>query len=125
MVERTWIRAEGQLQCDYHALVDVTRPDVTVSNLEAVPPHLLPGETVRYLMPSCLCPSDLFQFFVTAEFGSLTGEAKVDAMRNWINKTIAYTPGASDPQITALDTFVQRRDVCRDFAHVLVTFARV
>lgn len=122
--EKVWIRAEGEFRCDYTATVEVTRADPDLSRLSAVSPHLLPGETVRFLMPSRFCPSDEFQTFVNAEFGSLFGGARIAAMRDWINAAFTYMPGSSNAQTTALDTFVQRQGVCRDFAHLLVTLAR-
>lgn len=122
--ERIWLRAEGTFQCDYTARLNIDRPALDISKLEAVPPHLLPGDTVRYLMPSRYCPSDEFQTFVAAEFGDLVGGARIAAMRDWINEAFSYVPGSSTVQTTALDTFVQRQGVCRDFAHVLITLAR-
>jgi transglutaminase-like putative cysteine protease len=122
--ERIWIRAEGQFRCDYHARVDVKRPNEDISSLSTVPPHQLPGEAVRYLMPSRFCPSDLFQSFVIAEFGHLQGGARIAAMRDWINQAFAYIPGTSNAQTTAIDSFVQRQGVCRDYAHVMVALAR-
>lgn len=122
--ERVWIRAEGEFRCDYSATVEVTRADPDLVRLPSVSPHLLPGETVRFLMPSRFCPSDEFQAFVSAEFGDLQGGARIAAMRDWINSAFTYAPGSSNAQTTALDTFVQRQGVCRDFAHVLVTLAR-
>lgn len=124
MGERIWIRASGEFRCDYTARVAVDRPQFDISALNAVPPHLLPGETVRYLMPSRFCPSDQFQAFVAAEFGNVAGGQRIAAMRDWINRAFSYVPGASDAQTTALETFVQRQGVCRDFAHVLITLAR-
>ncbi|MGR3512120.1 MAG: transglutaminase-like domain-containing protein [Paracoccaceae bacterium] len=122
--ERIWIRADGEFECSYAANVAIHRPAPDISQLSAMPPHLLPAESVRYLLPSRYCPSDRFQSFVAAEFGALHGGEKVQAMRDWIERTIAYVPGASDAQTTAMDSFVQRQGVCRDFAHLLITFAR-
>ncbi|MFP7569838.1 transglutaminase-like domain-containing protein [Marivita sp. S2033] len=122
--ERIWIRADGLFRCDYTARLDIDRPVLDIAPLSAVPPHLLPGDTVRYLMPSRYCPSDEFQTFVAAEFGHLSGGAQIAAMRDWITGAFEYVPGASNAQTTALDTFVQRQGVCRDFAHVMVTLAR-
>ena len=45
-------------------------------------------------------------------------------MRDWIFERYQYVPGSSNSQTTAIDTFVQRQGVCRDFAHVLITLAR-
>ncbi|AXS39743.1 transglutaminase family protein [Breoghania sp. L-A4] len=122
--ERIWLRAEEEFHCDYSARIDVDRPTLDISALDAVAPHLLPGDTVRYLMPSRYCPSDEFQTFAAAEFGHLEGGARIAAMRDWINGAFSYVPGASNAQTTALDSFVQRQGICRDFAHVLITLAR-
>ncbi|WP_224823689.1 transglutaminase family protein [Cognatishimia sp. MH4019] len=122
--ERAWLRCDDALRCNYTAQVLVDRPRLDLAPLGAVPPHLLPGDTVRYLMPSRYCPSDEFQTFVASEFGGLQGGALIKAMRDWLNHTLGYVPGVSGPQTTALDTFVQRQGVCRDFAHLMVCFAR-
>jgi len=122
--ERIWIRTDGEFRCDYTARVIVDRPVLDISALRAVPPHLLPGDTVRYLMPSRYCPSDEFQSFVAAEFGDRQGGARIATMRDWVNKAFSYVPGSSNAQTTALDTFVQRQGVCRDYAHVMIALAR-
>lgn len=122
--ERVWLRADGLFQCDYSAEIEIDRPTRDLGTLSATPPHHLPGEAVRYLMPSRYCPSDEFQTFVAAEFGHLSGGAQIAAMRDWIERSFQYVPGASNAQTTALDSFVQRQGICRDYAHVLVTLAR-
>lgn len=124
MGERIWVRADGRFQCDYTTEVEIDRPAHDIAGLSAVPPHRLRGDTVRYLMPSRYCPSDEFQAFVAAEFGELEGGARIAAMRDWIERAFSYVPGVSNAQTTALETFVQRQGVCRDYAHVLVTLAR-
>lgn len=122
--ERIWLRAEDRLCCDYTARVAIDRAAPDIAGLEAVPPHRLPGDAVGYLMPSRYCPSDEFQAFAAAEFGHLQGGALIAALRDWIRGAFRYVPGVSNAQTTALDTFVQRQGICRDFAHVLVTLAR-
>ena len=122
--ERIWLRADGDFRCDYTARVTIDRTALNIAALSAVPPHLLPGDTVHYLMPSRYCPSDEFQSFVAAEFGGLDGGARIAAMRDWINGAFSYVPGSSNAQTTALDSFVQRQGVCRDYAHVLIALAR-
>lgn len=122
--ERIWLRTDGALHVDYEARIRIDRPVLDISALQAVPPHLLPGDTVRYLMPSRFCPSDKFQSFVAAEFGDRQGGARIAAMRDWINKAFSYMPGSSNVGTTALDSFVQRQGVCRDYAHVMITVAR-
>lgn len=122
--ERIWLRLQGQLLIDYRATVDITRLLSDDLDLTILPPHLLPGETIPYLMASRYCPSDRFEQFVTTEFGSIEGGAKVIAMRDWIASHVTYTIGSSNSETTALDTFVERRGICRDYAHLMITFAR-
>lgn len=122
--ERIWLRAEREFRCTYRSHIAVDRSEPDIATLNAVPPHLLPGEAVRYLMPSRFCQSDRFQSFVIAEFGHLQGGARVAAMRDWISSAFTYTPGSSDAQTTAVDSLVARQGVCRDFAHVMVAMAR-
>nr|WP_306264364.1 transglutaminase family protein [Pararhizobium sp. IMCC3301] len=121
---RTWIRVAEDFRCDYSCIVAIDRPALDIARLDAVPPHLLPGDTVRYLMPSRYCPSDEFQSFVAADFGHLSGGRRVDTMRQWLFDKFRYASGSSNAQTTALDTFVQRQGVCRDFAHVLIALCR-
>lgn len=122
--DRIWLRASGRFTVDYSSTVSINRRLDDCGRLEKIPPHLLPGETVQYLMASRYCPSDEFQTFVEAEFGGLDGGARVTAIRDWIEASFAYVPGVSNSQTTALDTFVQRQGICRDFAHVLITLVR-
>lgn len=122
--ERIWLHVERELVCDYTASIAVIRPPQDIRGLPADPPHMLPGDIVKYLMPSRYCPADEFQNFVTAEFGHLQGGARIAAIRDWIEAKFLYAPGCSNSQTTALDTFVQRQGICRDFAHVLITLAR-
>lgn len=122
--ERIWLRVEGRFTVDYRATVDVHRRIGDIAAMQPVPFHLLPGETVQYLMASRYCPSDLFEDFVTAEFDHLYGGAKIAAIRDWIEESFTYTPGSSTSATTALESFVQRKGVCRDYAHVLITLAR-
>jgi transglutaminase-like putative cysteine protease len=122
--ERIWLRVEGNLTVDYCALVKVNRILGDVAGMKAIPTHQLPGETVEYLMPSRYCPSDDFMAFVDAEFGGLAGGARVAAMKDWIASQLTYTLGSSSAATTAVDTFVRRQGVCRDYAHLLVTLTR-
>lgn len=121
---RIWIRVDGELALDYKATVEVSRPRVDLSVLPDTQPHLLPGAVIDYLMPSRFCPSDRFSDFVSTEFPGLSGGALVAALRDWVASHLTYEPGASHAGTCASDTFIQRRGVCRDFAHLLITLAR-
>ena len=122
--ERLWVRAEGDFRVDYSATVEVQREAADIAALAARDPHDLPGEVVEYLFDSRYCQADKLQNFVAEHFGQHSGGAKVAAMRDWIAANFTYDPAASDAATTAVDSFALRRGVCRDYAHVLIAFAR-
>lgn len=122
--ERLWVRAEGRFEVAYQAKARIERLLPDIGGLSQVDPHELPGDTVKYLFDSRYCLADKFQAFAQDEFGGLRGGARICAMRDWIDQHFTYEPGSSDANTTALDSFVERRGVCRDFAHVMVTLAR-
>lgn len=122
--QRIWLRSEGLYEVDYRARVEVNRMLADLSELERLEPHDLPGEAVQYLFDSRYCPADRFQPFVEAEFGHLTGGPRMVAMRDWVAQNFSYVPGSSDATTTAMDSFVERRGICRDYAHVMITLAR-
>lgn len=122
--ERIWLHQEGDCAVTYAAQVEVLGRTEPLETLAALPPHRLPGETVPYLMDSHYCPANRFSPFVDEEFAAFEGGAKVAAMRDWIAAHYRYVPGVSDASTTAIDSFVERRGVCRDYAHTLICFAR-
>lgn len=122
--QRIWVRAQGDYRVEYTAMVEVHRLAPDLGALAMVDPHDLPGETVEYLFDSRYCQADRMHGFVVDEFGTLDGGAKIVAMRDWIADNFHYEPGASDANTTAMDTFVDRRGICRDYAHVMIALAR-
>lgn len=122
--DRIWLRLQGALRVRYKATVEVNRLTGDIAQLDAVPPHLLPGEAVDYMLPSRFCPSDRFLDVVASHFGNTTGGARVAAIRDWINANIAYQSGTSDAFTDASSTYENRQGVCRDFAHLMVTMTR-
>jgi transglutaminase-like putative cysteine protease len=122
--ERMWIRAQGRFRVAYRAKVEVERLLPDIGRLERLQPHLLPGEAVQYLFDSRYCQAERLCEFVTDEFGNSEGGARIVALCEWISQHFTYEPGSSDATTTAIDTFVARRGICRDYAHLLVTLAR-
>lgn len=121
---RVWMNVGDALDVNYTAEIEITRKVEDLSTIPAEQVHKLPHEAVRYLMASRYCQSDEFVSFVGAEFADVSGGACIVKMAEWIENSFTYSPGASGPTTTALETFVQRRGICRDFAHVLITLAR-
>ena len=121
--ERIWVRAAGRFEVNYSAQAEVRRSLPELASLAQLDPHLLPGETVQYLMSSAYCAVDRLYPFTEAEFAGTSGGERVLAIRDWIADHFTYEPGSTS-RTTAIDSFVERRGVCRDYAHVLVTLVR-
>jgi len=122
--DRIWVCTEDRLLVDYEATVQINRILTDCAILTKVPLHKLPGETVQYLMGSRYCPSDRFESFVKATFGGDDGGPLILSMRDWVQSHVDYVPGSSNSETTAADTFISRRGICRDLAHLLITLAR-
>jgi transglutaminase-like putative cysteine protease len=85
----------------------------------------LPDDVLHNLNPTRYCESDLLSQDAQALFGQLPrGLQRVQAIVDWIHHNIRYEAGSTDAQTTARDVFQSRTGVCRDFAHLGVTFCR-
>ena len=116
--------ASGVFQLHYQARV---RRTVEAADLNAgeLPIWQLPDEVLQYLLPTRYCESDLLSHAAQKLFGGLPpGHARVTAICDWIHTRIDYQVGTSTATTTARDVFTQRAGVCRDFAHLGVTFCR-
>ena len=121
--ERVWLHVEGRCEVSYSARVAIHRLLPDIATLARLEPHELPAEAVQYLFDSRYCPAERFQPFVEAEFSDTQGGRRVLAIRDWVADHLRYEPG-SDSNTTALDTFVERRGICRDYAHLVITLVR-
>ena len=116
----------GELVFRYDATFAVPdAPDVV--NPQAVQ-HLvpdLPDDVIIYTLPSRFCQSDLLMDDAWRLFGeTIPGHARVQAISDWVHTNIEYRAGSSGPSTSAVDTYTNRYGVCRDFAHLPVTFCR-
>lgn len=58
-------------------------------------------------------------------FGTLHGgHSRVRAICDWVHDNVSYRVASSNATTTARDVFLQRAGVCRDYAHLAVTFCR-
>lgn len=123
---RNWFHGGGRVTVDYVAEVSVERPKIAFAGMSVGSRVDLPVEAVPCLFPSRYCESDRLQQFVNDSFmeqGGSDGE-RIEVMADWICAHLTYTPGASTTTTTAVDTFLSRRGVCRDYAHLMIAFAR-
>jgi len=115
---------QGELRLHYRARVRRTAepPDV---NAAEVPIAELPDELMHNLMPTRYCESDQLSRAAQKLFGALPpGHSRVQAISDWIHDNIDYEIGSTQATTTARDVLLQRAGVCRDFAHLGVTFCR-
>lgn len=115
----------GEISIVYEALVDNGRRVALPSHAAQHSWRELPQDVLPYLTSSRYCPSDKFIRFAAREFGGLVhGGARVRAILEWIYDHVDYEPGVSSAETTAEQTFIDRAGVCRDFAHLGITFCR-
>jgi transglutaminase-like putative cysteine protease len=109
----------------YDALVDAPRaPDPHAIDAIQHPIDSLPDETLVFLLPSRYCEVDRLIGVAWDLFGATEpGWARVQAVCDWVHTHLTFMHGAG-PMQTALDAFLRRQGVCRDFAQLAVTFCR-
>jgi len=110
----------------FDALVSV--PDATEEvNWDApeTPVADLPDDTLMYTLPSRYVLSDELGDEAWDTFGSMApGYSRVQAIVDHVNSALTFQYGASGSSTTALDVWNAKRGVCRDFAHVALSFLR-
>lgn len=114
----------GELKLHYRARVQVTRQPPNRRAAEHVIADV-PDSVLHYLMPTRYCESDLLGPASLKLFGGLKqGWSRVQAICDWIHTNVEYKLGSTTSTTTACNVFLQRAGVCRDFAHLGVTFCR-
>ena len=108
----------GRLVVDYAAVVTgALAPTVAGTDGDA-------AERITYLRPSRYCESDTLAAVAGAEFGGLAGKDLLDAVSSWVGQHLRYVSGLSRPTDGAVQTYLAREGVCRDFAHLVVALLR-
>lgn len=104
----------GSLHVDYSAVVGPQTSDMDDHE----------DQEILYARPSRYCDSDRLGQVAWTHFHTLRGADLVRAIRDWVHQKIRYTPGSSRVVDGALDTYLSRKGVCRDMAHLVITFCR-
>ena len=85
----------------------------------------LPGEILIYVLASRYCLSDLLSDAALSLFGTTPlGWERVQAVCDWVHDNVRFDYAASNPDATSVDVFAARCGVCRDFAHLAISFCR-
>lgn len=116
----------GDVEIVYKAVVERDITDYSITDADAESPLIdLPPEVVRFLYPSRYCESDKLARLAAKSFGDLQpGHERVAGICNWIFQQIDYQPGMTNAHTSAVECLTLRGGVCRDFAHLGITFCR-
>jgi transglutaminase-like putative cysteine protease len=94
-------------------------------NAEQIQVHQLPADTLQFLLGSRYCETDVLSERAWALFGTTPlGWARVKAICDFVHDHIAFGYEHSRATRTAAEAFDERKGVCRDYAHLALTFCR-
>jgi len=114
----------GTLKVRYDAAIEMSRakPDHSLNECSITE---MPNEVLHYLLPTRYCQSDVMSRAAQHLFSHVPpGYQRVRHICDWIRENIAYQVGVSTPTTSAQDVYLQRAGVCRDYAHLAITFCR-
>ncbi len=104
---------------------DSGEPDVQSPGAMSHPVENLPDDVLVYLLGSRYCETDRLGNIAWELFGnSPLGWGRVKAICDYVHDRITFGYAYARPTKTAFEAFTERRGVCRDFAHLAVTFCR-
>ena len=123
-----WIYAQaGDLQLRYIADVSVARTPTELFRLPATPYVALPTDVAPWLLASRYCDPVRFARVLEDDMnlprGLVADGSTIAIIAKWINGHLTYEQ-ASTVETTALDTYVERTGICRDYAHLMIALAR-
>ena len=120
------VRAEpGPFTLRYDAIVDLVHSFALPEDLREVPIAELPASVLQYIYPSRYVQSDQLLEIARREFGTMEpGYARIEAIRDWVQRRTRFQVGSSHPGTSAMETFSCGNGVCRDFAHLMIAMCR-
>jgi transglutaminase-like putative cysteine protease len=114
----TRIRADGLLK-------DSGRPEAAIWHARETPIKELPPEALMYMLPSRYVESDSLAPEAQRLFGgSRGGWTRVQAICDFVNHHVTFGYEHARSTKTALETYHEKKGVCRDFAHLAIAFCR-
>jgi transglutaminase-like putative cysteine protease len=116
----------GASRISYEAEVRLVAPaDVIEPGAREVAVQSLPDEVMNFIMPSRFCLPDELGHEAWQRFGDLApGWSRVQTIVDYVHGHLEFVPGSSNPWTTAADAYRAGQGVCRDFAHLAITFCR-
>lgn len=106
-------------------IVDSGAPDAVNPTAQEVPVDALPNQALTYLLGSRYCETDRLSQVAWDMFGGMKpGWARVQAICDFVHGHITFGYQHARATRTALEAFEEKKGVCRDFAHLMITFCR-
>lgn len=104
---------------------DSGAPDPVAPDTPEVPVGQLPTDVLQYLLASRYCEVDLLMNTATELFANAgRGWHMVQAICDWVNTKVMFGYNFARYTKTAMDVYIERAGVCRDFQHLAITFCR-
>ena len=116
----------GELRLKTETLVNEPfELDAWVPEAPQMPVEALPVETLCFLISSRYCEVDRLMGAAWSQFGAVApGWSRVQAICDWIHSNVSFGYIHARRNMSAWDVFERRAGVCRDFAHLAITFCR-
>jgi len=115
----------GPLALQYLAVVQTRVEVMDAARIGGAGIRSLVAEAIPYLFPSRYAPSDQMRQLAAELFGWIpTPFGQAMAVEDWLFENLEYCPGSSNELSGADETYRNRAGVCRDFAHLGITFCR-
>jgi transglutaminase-like putative cysteine protease len=120
------VAPSGGITLRGNALVrDSGLPDVIAPDAQQLSIEQLPDDVMLYLMASRYCETDKLTDIAWSLFGNTpSGWARVAAICEYVHERITFGYKHAHHTKSAYDAHQQRAGVCRDFAHLALTFCR-
>jgi len=100
-------------------------PDAVVPTAQQLPIDQLPDDVLQYLMPSRYCETDKLTDIAWSLFSNTPqGWARVQAIVDFVHNHVTFGYEHAHHMKSAHDVYAERAGVCRDFAHLALTFCR-
>jgi transglutaminase-like putative cysteine protease len=117
---------EGSLRLSGMSVVEMEAvADPINAYAQQAPVEKLPNEVLQYLLASRYCEVDQFGPISQDLFGWMTpGWTKASAIRDWVHEKVTFNYSTARSTKTAMDVFVERVGVCRDYQHLAITLSR-
>ncbi|ADC71551.1 transglutaminase domain protein [Thioalkalivibrio sp. K90mix] len=120
------VAPQGLLRLSASTLVnDTGQPDVVVPQARQIRAEDLPDETLQFLLGSRYCETDRLSETAWHLFEHAPeGWGRVQAICDFVHRHITFGYEHARPTKTAFDVYQEGVGVCRDYAHLAITFCR-